>query len=366
MISGVKVIRIPEITIFEKVREKKAGFLRRLSERVKSIVGYALEYLYFTCVTFITSLYILVTRGFDVVHMHNPPDTLAVIGIFYKLLGKKYVFDHHDLSPELYLTRVSGEKDIIFRSLILFEKISCKFSDVIISTNESYRSIAVNRHSADVNKIFVVRNNPILSNHNRVLESIDRDRKGGKKTLLFLGSINPQDGIDVLLKVLHYLVFKLKKTDILCDIVGGGDSLETARAVSRELGLADFVSFTGMIFDKDKVREYLYSTDIGVEPAPLNDANKHSTFIKVMEYMEAGKPVVAFDLKESRYSADGAAILVPPGDIDGFAHAIEKLLDDPNLRTAMGSRGRQRIQEQLNWDVSKNNLIEAYRYLGQY
>ena len=361
VVDGVMVYRIPRITLFQKTKGRNAGFVVRLVNGFTSIVGYAFEYLYFTTATLFVSLYILMKRGFDIVHMNNPPDTLAVVGIFYKLFGKKYVFDHHDLSPELYLTRVSGKKDIVYRSLLLFEKLSCKFADVIISTNESYRSIEINRHAVDPKKIYIVRNNP---NFNGVIPGgkvEDNIKKNDKKTLLFLGSINPQDGIDVLLQVLYHLVHQLNEKNFTCNIVGGGDSLEPAIQMAKEMELSDYLTFTGMIYDREKVKEYLSSSDIGVEPAPLNDANEHSTFIKVMEYMAAGKPVVAFDLKETRFSADTAALLVPPDDVKGFASAIKTLLKDPSLCRELGARGRQRIREELNWDKATTNLLKAYQ-----
>jgi glycosyltransferase involved in cell wall biosynthesis len=146
----------------------------KLCTKVKSIAGYIVEYAYFTIASFLISFYVFVKHGFDAVHTHNPPDTLSMIGIFYKVLGKKYVFDHHDLSPELYLTRVSAKRDLIYRGLMFFERLSCRFSDIIISTNESYRQIEVSRHSVNSEKIFIVRNNPIVSDC--IFTSVGNDR----------------------------------------------------------------------------------------------------------------------------------------------------------------------------------------------
>jgi glycosyltransferase involved in cell wall biosynthesis len=288
-----------------------------------------------------------------------------MIGIFYKLVGKKYVFDHHDLSPELYLTRVSGKRDIIYRGLIFFEGLACRFSDIIISTNESYRQIEIDRYSVDSQKIFIVRNNPIV---NDCIVGGDGNSSAKpdnqiKKILLFLGSINPQDGVDGLLQIVHYLVYVLKRKDFVCRIIGDGDYLDTAKRLSRELNIIDHVEFTGMITDREKLKKYLAQADIGIEPAPLNEVNKYSTFIKVMEYMAASKPVVAFDLVETRYSVDGAALLVPPRDHEGFAHAIEKLLNAPLLREQLGKTGLERIEKELNWEKTAVNLTKAYAAL---
>lgn len=363
-INNVKIYRIPEVNIFGKIKRGNTNAIIKLYDKVRSIAGYVLEYAYFTFVSFSVSLYVFIKNGFDVIHTHNPPDTLSMIGIFYKFLGKKYVFDHHDLSPELYLTRVSGRKDLIYRGLIFFEGLSCRFSDIIISTNESYKKIEITRYSVNPDKIFIVRNNPLVSDCILADGGNDHVNSPNHKTkLLFLGSINPQDGVDVLLRAIHYLVYDLKEKEFICNIVGGGDSLESAKQLSAELGLTGYVDFKGQIFDREKVKEYLWSSNIGVEPALCNDANEHSTFIKVMEFMAAGKPVVAFDLKETRYSADGSAILVSLNEVKEFAVAIKTLLENSQLRKNLGKAGMERVKKELNWGKASLNLIEAYKSL---
>jgi glycosyltransferase involved in cell wall biosynthesis len=363
-IRDVKVYRIPKVDIFEKTNRNTSNVILRLYGKVKSIAGYILEYAYFTILSFLVSFYVYLKHGFDVVHTHNPPDTLSMVGIFYKLLGKKYVFDHHDLSPELYLTRVSGKKDLIYRGLVFFERLSCRYSDVIISTNESYRRIEINRHSVNPEKISIVRNNPIVNDCILSDAENHRDKPDNNKIkLLFLGSINPQDGVDVLLQAIHSLVYSLKENKFICNVVGGGDSLESAKQLAADLGLTGYVEFKGLVFDREKVKEYLWSSDIGVEPAPFNDANEHSTFIKVMEFMAAGKPVVAFDLKETRYSAEKAALLVKPGDVEGYSWALKQLISDPDTRQKMGKAGIRRIEEELNWGNASQSLKNAYRSL---
>lgn len=364
-IRDVKVYRIPRVTIFEKTKRNNTSAIIKLYDKSRSIAGYVLEYVYFTVVSFTISIYVLIKHGFDVIHTHNPPDTLSMVGIVYRLLGKKYVFDHHDLSPELYLTRVSGKRDLVYRGLLFFEKLSCRFSNMIISTNESYRHIEITRHSVNPDKIFIVRNNPIVGDCKFTGGGSDADTtKKPKTTLLFLGSINPQDGVDVLLQAIHHLVYSLKEKNVFCNIVGGGDSLASAKELSANLGLTDYVDFKGQIFDREKVKEYLWSSDIGVEPAPRNDANEHSTFIKVMEFMAAAKPVVAFDLKETRYSAHEAAFLVPPGDVEGFSLALKQLIGDPDARLKMGRAGLARIESELNWGKASQSLTSAYELLN--
>ncbi|HZX48097.1 MAG TPA: glycosyltransferase family 4 protein [Nitrospirota bacterium] len=365
-INDIKIYRIPIVDIFSKTKRGNSNAIIKLYDKVRSIVGYVLEYAYFTFVSYSVSLYIFIKNGFDVIHMHNPPDTLFMIGIFYKFLGKKYVFDHHDLSPELYLTRVSGKRDIIYKGLIFFERLSCRFSDIIISTNESYRQVEITRYAVNPDKIFIVRNNPLVSDCILTNGGIDPIKYSNKKIkLLFLGSINPQDGVDVLLRAIHFLVYNLKEKEFICNIVGGGDFLESVKQLSAELWLTDYVDFKGQIYDREKIKEYLWLSDIGVEPAPCNEANEHSTFIKVMEFMAAGKPVVAFDLKETRYSADGAALFVQPGDIQGFSLALKQLINDPDTRQRMGQSGFRRIEKELNWKKAATNLAEAYAAVFQ-
>lgn len=238
------------------------------------------------------------------------------------------------------------------------EKLSCKLADAIISTNMSYRDIAIRRHNIDPKKVFVVRNDP---NKNECIYNEKIIQKDNSKIkLLFLGSINPQDGVDKLLKALYYLVNDLKETNFVCQILGGGDSLPLMIQMTNDLKLENFVDFKGWVTEKKKIKEYLHSSDICIEPAPDNELNRHSTFIKVMEYMAAGKPIVAFDLKETKISSNNSALLVRPGKVDEFAAAIKKLIDKPQLRLKLGSTGKNRIQDQLNWENTSLNLKKAY------
>jgi glycosyltransferase involved in cell wall biosynthesis len=364
IINGVTVYSVPEITLFKKSCADKATSIRRLLHQVKSAVGYIFEYFYFTSICLLLSPYILMREGFDIIHAHNPPDTLFVIGATYRLLGKKFVFDHHDLSPELYLTKFSGKKDFIYRIMVLCEKLSCKIAKKIICTNESYKQIEIERHSIDPHKIHVVRNNPIIGDCLlRKSNGKGKEETADRRNLLFLGSINPQDGLDTLLKSLHYLVHDMRTKDVICNIVGDGDSLQTAKQMVSELNLSNYVDFKGFISNREEIKECLNSADVCVEPAPDNALNRHSTFVKLMEYMAAAKPVVAFDLNESRYSTNGTAILVPPGDIEGFAQAIKKLLDEPQLRKDLGNAGFDRIKKELNWGNASSELISAYKSL---
>jgi len=346
VLNGVRIFRMPEVPDLKMIR-----------------LRYILEYAYFT---FGSALIFLLTHGFlryRVVHVHNPPDTLFLVGLLAKLLRVKFVYDHHDLSPELYLTRFSGKKDAIYRGLIFCEKQSCRVADVVICTNESYKRIEMGRHGIAAEKIFVVRNNPIISDCTFSRERTPRQATKKRIELLFLGSINPQDGLDTLLEILSCLVNDLNEREFICRIVGGGDSLKSLQDTAERMHLGEYLEFTGMVYDRQRVREYLCTADIGLEPAPENALNAHSTFIKVMEYMAASLPTVAFDLVETRYSAGGSAILLLPGSIRGYAEAIQKLMNDPALREELGNRGLQRVTRELTWEQASSNLINAYARL---
>lgn len=346
-VDGIRVIRIPELP------DMSLGKIR-----------YILEYFYFTFLSLFIFICTLPFKRYKVVHVHNPPDTLFVVGLFCKLFGVKFIFDHHDLSPNLYMARFSGREDLVYKIMIFCEKMSCKIADVIIATNETYKEIEIARHKINPNKIHIVRNNPISSDC--VLDEKDRNKiiRENRKVLLFIGAINPQDGVDILLKSINYLVTALNEKDFVCIIIGGGDSLSESKQITKDLNLEDVVSFTGTIYDRKKIKEYFYRADIGVEPAPANELNMHSTFIKIMEYMAAGIPIVAFDLKETRFSAGESAILIKPGDIEGFACAIQKLLHDAEGREKLGSAGSNRIKNELNWDNAARNLKGAYDTLS--
>jgi len=361
IIEGISVYRLPKISVFKKTKglTQNKGFL--WLEFFKGIFGYICEYFYFTIACFFLSLIILLKEGFDLIHAHNPPDTLFTIGLFYKLLGKKFIFDHHDLSPELFLSRFSSRKSIIYKGLVLTERLSCKVADRVIATNESYKEIEIKRDRVNLQDIFVVRNGPDLGRL-RLVEP-DVKLKGMSKIILgYVGDINPQDGVDYLLRSIRQLVFDLKRTDFYCVVIGTGDALPDLEKMARKLEIKDYVWFTGYIPDNDMMR-YLSTADICVDPDPSSPLNDRSTWIKIMEYMALKKPIIAFDLKETRFSAQDSAIYVRPNDELEFAKAIIALMDNPELRTRLGEIGRKRVEEELAWKHTSKNLIKAYKDL---
>jgi len=358
-LNGVTVYRIPRLTLFEKLPGGKSSGLEALLNKLRVVVGYLAEYIYFTSACLVLSLWVAVTEGCDVVHAHNPPDTLFVVGAIHKLLGRKFVFDHHDLSAELYLSRYKKTTEsAVTRALRLLEKLSVKVANVVIATNESYRSIDIQRNGIDPDRVFVVRNGPDPARV-RLVEPDHRLKRMGCTILGYVGAMNPQDGVDYLLRALSHLVHDLKRTDFYCVLVGDGDSRLALESLAVELKIADRVWFTGFISDEDLLR-YLSSADICLDPNPSSPLNDVSTWIKVMEYMALGKPIVSFDLKETRTSAGDAALFVPPNDEARFAQAIVQLMDDPDRRRKMGECGVTRVQNQLGWHVTSQNLLKAY------
>jgi glycosyltransferase involved in cell wall biosynthesis len=362
LVDGVTVYRVPRLTLFAKLpRDKPVSVFRSLVNRLQVVAGYFAEYVYFTLACLALSLYASLREGFDVVHAHNPPDTLVIVGAVHKLLGKKFVFDHHDLSPELYRSRYRGDGGLIASALQFFETMSVRLADVVIATNESYRAIDIERSRIAPDTVFVVRNGPDLARV-RLVPADQALRSRGRAILGYVGAMNPQDGVDYLLRALASLVHDLGRTDFYCVLIGDGDSLPALRTQASELGLDDHVWFTGFVPDDDMVR-YLSSSDICLDPNPSSPLNDVSTWIKVMEYMALGKPVVSFALKETRVSAGDAAAYVPPNDERAFARTIAELMDDPDRCRVMGEHGIRRIQQQLGWHVTSRNLLLAYARL---
>jgi glycosyltransferase involved in cell wall biosynthesis len=361
VVGGIQVYSIPRANLFIKTRKDNPLGLQRLWLRVVALMGYMWEYLYFTSACFVMSLYVAMKHGFDVIHAHNPPDTLFIVAAFYKPFGKKFVFDHHDLCPELYQSRYMANTGFLTSMLGLLEKGSLRLADITIATNESYRAIQIERGKVKPENVFVVRNGPNLR---RVayLPPSERLRNMNKCILCYVGALNPQDGVDYLLRSLRDLVYKLNRKDFYCVIVGSGDSLEDLRALAKDLRLDGYVELTGYISDEDLMRN-LSAADICVDPDPSSPLNDVSTWIKIMEYMALGKPIVTYDLKETRWSAQDAALYIKPNNESEFAEGIAKLMDRPDLRVQMGECGRQRIERELKWDIVGQNLIRAYNAL---
>ena len=360
LVNGVTVYRIPLLEIFAKSAPANS-LPGKIYRKLLSTIGYLAEYAYFTSACFVYSCYILFKEGFDAIHLHNPPNTPFVVGAFFRLLGKKFVFDHHDLAPELYLSRVGRrEGGLVYRALMLEEKLCLRSANLVISTNESYQQIAIQRGGKYPENVFVVRNGPDLSR--AMFQPVPPDpqlQAMGKKILVYLGVMGPQDGVDYLVRALKELRDTLGRNDFYCLIIGKGESVAGLKQLAAELGLNDSLRFTGFVPTADLVR-YLSSADICLDPNPSSPLNDVSTWVKVLEYMAFAKPVVSFDLKETRTSAGKAALYVEPNNELAYAKAIAALMDDPAQREAMGRFGRERLEKQLSWAHVSRNLIIAY------
>jgi glycosyltransferase involved in cell wall biosynthesis len=330
--------------------------------KADSPFGYMLEYAYAMSAAFILSLIALVSEGFDVVHAHNPPDTFFVLGAFYKLLGKRFVFDHHDLSPEMYDARFDGRRRPLVRTLLLLcEWFSCRLADRVIATNHSYKVVEMDRGRVPEERITVVRNGPTLETFQpgEPLTDLKRD---GRTIIGYAGVMGRQDGVEYLLRALGHLRADLGRSNFLCVLVGAGDGFADLQRLALDLGLGNHVWFAGWR-GHDEVAHFLTAADICVAPEPSNPYTDRSTMIKLMEYMACQKPIVAFDLPEHRVTAQQAAIYVRPNDELEFARAVAVLIDDPERRLAMGSFGRGRVENELAWGYSVVHLLEAYRSL---
>jgi len=360
-LNGVKVYRLPTLELFKKTPSANVRRIGLVLVKLKSFLGYVIEYCYFTAACFVVSSYVFVRQGFDVMHAHNPPDTLFLAALPFKLLGKKFVFDQHDLSPELYRSRYSAAEGFYTWFLRIFEWCSLKLADIAIATNESYKQIQIERANKNPQHIFVVRNGP---NQMRMTPTAPSARlKGMNKSILcYIGSLNPQDGVDYLLRSLHHLLRVLKRSDFHCLIMGTGDSLQDLRDLAGRLEVNGCVELTGFVSDED-LQANLAAADICVDPDPSSPLNDVSTWIKIMEYMASAKPIVTFDLKETRFSARDAAIYVKPNNETQFAEAIAHLMDQPKLQKEMGVYGRRRVEDELQWARVGKNLLTAHETL---
>ena len=324
-----------------------------------SALGYVLEYLSALFWEFLYTWYIFFRHGFHVIQGCNPPDDIFLVAWPFKLFGVRYIFDHHDANPELYLSKYGREDLIFYKVQVWLEKLTYATSEVVMVTNNSYKDLAVTRGGLDPNDVFVVRNGPDLS----VFKPVPPNsaRKFGKKYLVgYVGTMSIQEGLDILIKVAEY-VRNAGRKHIHFTCVGGGPGLAGLRKMAADKGLEDTITFTGRVSDEELL-EILSSADVCVNPDKPCKMNDISTMVKIMEYMALGKPIVQFDMKEGRFSA-GRASLYSNGEdlVADFAAKILWLLEHPEERERMGEFGRRRVQEELAWDYSVTNLLAAYQ-----
>lgn len=326
----------------------------------RGVLAYPVEYLWSLAWEFALSLKVTMRHGFDILHACNPPDTIFIIGAFYKLFGKKFVFDHHDINPELYEAKF-GRRDFFYKLLLWLERLTFKTADISIATNESYKHIALTRGFMPADKVFVVRSGPKLDRL-KILPPVESLKMGKKFLVGYVGVIGQQEGIDLLLEAVQHMVKKMKRTDVHFGIVGGGPEVAAMQEYAKKLGVAEYVTFTGRVPDADLIA-MLNTADVCVNPDRVNTMNDKSTMNKIMEYMALKKPIVQFELAEGRFSAQEASVYAKPNDPIDMADQIVALLEDPKKRKQMGEFGYKRVHSALSWDYEAPKLLAAYKTL---
>jgi glycosyltransferase involved in cell wall biosynthesis len=357
---GVSII-CPTGKGFEQRYEQIDGihiYRHPLPLEAEGAIGYALEYATALFWEFVLALRVLRRHGFDAIHACNPPDLIFLVGGFFKLFARKrFIFDHHDINPELYEAKF-GRRDFFYRLMVMFERLTFRTADVSIATNESYKRIAIERGGMDPSRVFVVRSGPKLDRL-RIVPPVAELKRGRRFLVGYVGVMGKQEGIDYLLRAAAYIVRDLQRTDVHFGLVGGGTSLDEMKAYAAQLGIADHVTFTGRVPDDDLLA-MLNTSDVCVNPDVANDMNDKSTMNKIMEYMALGKPIVQFDLTEGRFSAGEASLYAARNDERDMARKILELLDDPERRARMGEFGRRRVMEELEWRYEAPKLLQAY------
>ena len=294
-------------------------------------------------------------KPFQIIHGCNPPDLIYITALLFKSKGVKYVFDHHDINPELYIAKYN-KKDFFYKLMCFFERQTFKHAVASIATNESYKKIAIERGSMKPENVQVVRSGPKLD---RLKIQVPKPeyKKGRKYLIGYLGVIGEQEGIDLLLESIKYICSL--RQDIQLAIVGGGSDLELLKKLSIDMGLSEFVDFYGRVSDQLLI-DIMNTADVCVNPDKPTEMNDLSTMNKIMEYMALKKPIVQYDLKEGRFSAQEASLYAKNTDTKDFAEKIIFLLDNESTRTEMGESGYKRVLNELSWEYESKKLISLY------
>ena len=325
-----------------------------------SVFSYLIEYGVALVCSFALMWFVMFREGFDVIQICNPPDLLILPALPFKLLGKAVIFDQHDLSPEIYAAQKGngGKPGLVERALVFFERLTYSLSDLVIVVNQSCKKIALTRGSRKEDDVFIVRNGPTLKSIRSAQENPSL-KKGMKYLLSYVGMMGPQDGIDVLLRATRDLRVVHGRNDFHVRIVGDGTVFQQMKDLAVQLGVSDLVTFTGFM-DYDHVLETIATADVCLCPDPKTPLSDKCSLVKSIEYMSLGRAFVAFDLEEVHLSAGDAAVYARANDEADFARKINYLLDNEELRSAMGNIGRERVLQSLAWEHSKQTLYAAY------
>jgi len=320
-------------------------------------LGYLIEYCWalFWQLWLATKIYL--KHGFDVIHACNPPDNIFLIALPFKLRGVRFLFDHHDINPELYEAKF-GKQDFFYRVMLFWERCSFRFANASLATNMSYRDIAINRGGMSPDKVTVVRSGPD-TRRLKCVPPVPALKNGRDYLVGYVGVMGQQEGIDLLLMSIRHIVYERKREDVQFILVGDGTELPLLKSMAKDFAVEEFVSFTGRVPDQDLL-EVLNTADVCVNPDRANEMNDRSTMNKIMEYMALGKPIVQYDLTEGRFSAGESSLYAAPNDHADFADKILELLDDPDARRKMGEFGHNRVVTELAWEYEAPKLLSAY------
>jgi len=329
-------------------------------EAGKGMAGYFVEFVYCWLATLWLALKAYANRPFHAIHACNPPDTFFALALLFRPLGVKFVFDHHDLCPELYLAKGHTRTGILYRGLLMLERMTLRSANAVIAVNESHRAIALRRGGVADVTVTVVRSGPRCEWAD-IPAPCPELKRGHAYMVLYLGTMGEQDGVDHLLRAIQDYN-TMAPDDTLFVFVGGGTDQPRMKALAKEMGLGTTVHFTGRIPD-EQLRAYLSTADLCVDPDPCTEFNNLCTMNKIIEYMAFGRPIVAFDLMEHRRSAESAALYVSGNDDTALGRAIRMLLLDVERREAMSRFARTRFREVLAWENSEPHLIATYRNL---
>jgi glycosyltransferase involved in cell wall biosynthesis len=349
----------PKSRGFENSHERLEGIevYRYRALEGSGVLGYLLEYSWAFVNQFCLAVRVFLKTGFCVLHGCNPPDTIFLIGLFFKIFRVRFIFDQHDPAPELCVSKFR-RRGIFFRISLWAEYLSFRAANATLVTNDTAREVALTRGHVPRERLFVVRGCPDLKDFqlNGPVAELKEERKN---LVVYLGLMGPQDGVDLLIDSIDYLVKTKGRDDTLFVLIGFGPELARLQAMVVSQGLEHCVRFTGALYG-NKLRDYLATADLAVSPDPSNGLNERLTMMKIFEYMACGLPMVLFDLKEGRFSAGDGALYARPNDTADFGEQMTLLLDCEELRLRLGAIGRGRACGELNWDWQKQNLLNAY------
>ena len=324
--------------------------------------AYIAEYAWAFLAELALTLRVFAANRVDVLHACNPPDTIFLIAWLLKPFGVRFVFDHHDICPELFEAKF-GRRSFGYRLTRLLERLTFRTADISIATNDSYRQIAIERGGMDPGKVFVVRSGPDPARI-RPVPPVPELKRGKRYLVAYVGVMGKQEGLDLLLGAVAHIVHGRARTDVHFGLVGGGTELAALKRRAAELGVEEHVTFTGRVPDQELLA-MLSTADVCVNPDRVNAMNDKSTMNKILEYMALGKPIVQFDLTEGRVAARDASLYARANDVRDFGEKILELLEDPARRAAMGAIGKARLAAELSWEHQRRRLYEAYGSLAR-